>query len=123
MREEGFDVLVVGAGPAGVFAALELSQQPSLRIATLEKGPDMDHRRCPSREKGGSCRGCPPCAIFNGWGGAGAPVRRGVGQARNPAGAGIERPSTRLRTRLIMCPSHGTISSLLQPALHLSDQD
>ena len=67
-----FDVLIVGAGPAGVFAALELSQQPGLRVAILDKGPDIDRRHCPAREPGGKCRHCQPCAIMTGWGGAGA---------------------------------------------------
>ncbi len=72
MGQEKFDVLIVGAGPAGIFAALELSQQPGLRIAILDKGRDIDHRRCPIRESGGKCRHCQPCSILNGWGGAGA---------------------------------------------------
>jgi len=72
MEHESFDVLIVGAGPAGVFAALELSQQPNLRIAILEKGRGIDHRHCPARDKGVNCSECTPCAILNGWGGAGA---------------------------------------------------
>jgi len=72
MEKKVFDVLIVGAGPAGIFAALELSQQPGLRIAVLDKGRDIDRRICPIRESGGKCRHCKPCAILNGWGGAGA---------------------------------------------------
>ncbi len=71
-ERNSFDVVIVGAGPAGIFAALELSKQPGLRIAILEKGSDIDRRRCPIREQGGGCRNCRPCAILNGWGGAGA---------------------------------------------------
>lgn len=67
-----FDVLIIGAGPAGIFAALELSRRPGLRIAILDKGPDIDRRRCPAREPGGRCAHCNPCAIMTGWGGAGA---------------------------------------------------
>jgi hypothetical protein len=67
-----FDVIVVGAGPAGVFAALELSRRSDLRIVILDKGPDIERRHCPSREPGGRCRHCEPCAIMAGWGGAGA---------------------------------------------------
>ena len=67
-----FDVLIVGAGPAGIFAALELSRQPGLRVAILDKGRDIDRRVCPIRASGGACRHCQPCAILNGWGGAGA---------------------------------------------------
>lgn len=67
-----FDVLIIGAGPAGIFAALELSQKNGVRVAILDKGPDIDKRRCPAREPGGHCVNCRPCAIMTGWGGAGA---------------------------------------------------
>jgi hypothetical protein len=66
------DVVIVGAGPAGVFAALELTRRSDLRIAILDKGPDIDRRHCPAREPGGKCQHCKPCAIMSGWGGAGA---------------------------------------------------
>ena len=66
------DVVIVGAGPAGVFAALELSRESDLDIVILDKGPDIDRRHCPSREPGGRCVHCDPCAIMSGWGGAGA---------------------------------------------------
>ena len=72
MTANAFDVVIVGAGPAGIFAALELSQWSELRIAILDKGPDIDRRRCPARAPGGECRNCQPCSILTGWGGAGA---------------------------------------------------
>ncbi len=72
MNNEHFDVVIVGAGPAGIFAALELSAGSNLRIAIFDKGHDIDRRHCPIRESDGSCRHCRPCAIMNGWGGAGA---------------------------------------------------
>jgi uncharacterized FAD-dependent dehydrogenase len=72
MKNQTYDVVIIGAGPAGVFAALELSKQPGLRVAILDKGPDIDRRHCPARDPGGSCRNCRPCAILTGWGGAGA---------------------------------------------------
>jgi len=71
MNEE-FDVVIVGAGPAGVFAALELSRRAHLRVAILDKGPDIERRHCPAREPEGKCQHCEPCAIMAGWGGAGA---------------------------------------------------
>ncbi len=66
-----YDVLVVGAGPAGIFAALELVQRDGLDVLILEKGPDLDKRLCPARTTG-VCAGCQPCGITCGWGGAGA---------------------------------------------------
>ena len=72
MKSQNYDVVIIGAGPAGVFAALELSKEPGLTVAILDKGPDIDRRHCPAREPGGSCRNCRPCAILTGWGGAGA---------------------------------------------------
>lgn len=72
MKQEDYDVVIVGAGPAGVFAALGLCQDPKLRIAILDKGRDIDQRHCPIQESGTNCHHCQPCAILNGWGGAGA---------------------------------------------------
>ncbi len=72
MEKQSFDVVIVGAGPAGIFAALDLSATPGLRVAILDKGPDIDQRHCPAREPGGRCIHCRPCAILTGWGGAGA---------------------------------------------------
>ena len=66
-----FDVLVVGAGPAGIFAALELVRHNGLSVGLVERGPDISRRACPAR-KSGVCSGCEPCDITCGWGGAGA---------------------------------------------------
>jgi uncharacterized FAD-dependent dehydrogenase len=71
MSRQALDVIIVGAGPAGIFAALELSQRSDLKIAILEKGPEIRRRRCPARE-GKGCAHCQPCSIMSGWGGAGA---------------------------------------------------
>ncbi len=65
-----YDVIIIGAGPAGIFAALELVKRDGLRVLLLEKGFDIEKRRCFAREE--KCRCCEPCAITSGWGGAGA---------------------------------------------------
>jgi uncharacterized FAD-dependent dehydrogenase len=72
MSDEHYDVVIVGAGPAGIFAALELSSRSSLRLLILDKGPDIERRNCPARAPGGECLYCEPCRILTGWGGAGA---------------------------------------------------
>ena len=72
MSQNHYDVIIVGAGPAGIFAALELSKEGGLSIAILDKGPDIDKRRCPAREPGGRCAHCQSCRLLAGWGGAGA---------------------------------------------------
>ena len=66
-----FDVIIVGAGPAGIFAALELVRRDGLSVALVERGPDISRRACPAR-KTGICSSCEPCDITCGWGGAGA---------------------------------------------------
>ncbi len=70
---ERYDCVIVGAGPAGIFCALELVRSGrDISILMLEKGRDLEDRVCPSREKRAPCFGCKPCAIVSGWGGAGA---------------------------------------------------
>ena len=67
-----YDVIIVGSGPAGIFTALELTKAPDLNILLIEKGEDIDQRRCPVREQGGPCACHPPCNLVCGLGGAGA---------------------------------------------------
>lgn len=70
---KNYDVIIVGAGPAGIFAALELvSSVKEMKILILEKGRDLDKRICPSDAKGVFCSECPHCSLLCGWGGAGA---------------------------------------------------
>lgn len=65
------DVIIVGSGPAGIFSALELAENTDLNILMLDKGPDIDQRRCPA-SRGFECIHCEPCLLLSGWGGAGA---------------------------------------------------
>lgn len=68
-----YDVIIVGAGPAGIFAAMELVKDgQAKKILILEKGRNIKERRCPSQEKNCVCRQCQPCSTICGWGGAGA---------------------------------------------------
>jgi hypothetical protein len=65
------DVIIVGAGPAGIFSALELTKNMQLNVLMLDKGPELDKRRCPA-SRGLGCINCDPCTLLCGWGGAGA---------------------------------------------------
>lgn len=69
-----YDIIIIGAGPGGIFSAYELSRQdPSLRIAVLEAGHSLDNRHCPiDGDRIPSCIGCKSCSIMSGFGGAGA---------------------------------------------------
>lgn len=69
-----YDVIIVGAGPRGIFSAYELiRQKPELKIAVFEAGNELKKRKCPiDGNKVKSCINCKTCAIMNGFGGAGA---------------------------------------------------
>ncbi|QER42162.1 NAD(P)/FAD-dependent oxidoreductase [Thermodesulfobacterium sp. TA1] len=71
MRSLKYDVVIVGAGPAGIFTALELLKNKNLKVLIIEKGKDIRKRECPNL-KISKCAKCIPCNIISGWGGAGA---------------------------------------------------
>lgn len=67
-----FDVIIIGAGPSGIFCAYELIQEkPGLKILMIEKGRPIEKRTCPKRITK-VCVGCQPCSITTGFAGAGA---------------------------------------------------
>ncbi len=66
------DVIIIGAGPGGIFCAYELMEKkPELRVLMVEKGRSIERRVCPKR-KTKQCVGCNPCSITTGFAGAGA---------------------------------------------------
>ena len=69
-----YDVLIIGAGPGGIFSAYELLKlNPDLKIGVFEAGNELSKRKCPiDGEKIKSCIGCKSCSIMKGFGGAGA---------------------------------------------------
>jgi uncharacterized FAD-dependent dehydrogenase len=69
-----YDVIILGAGPGGIFSAYELMEKrPDLKVAVFEAGNRLEGRHCPiDGDKVKSCIGCKSCAIMNGFGGAGA---------------------------------------------------
>lgn len=69
-----YDVIIIGAGPGGIFSAYELvKQNENLKVAVFEAGNPLEKRKCPiDGKKVKACISCPTCAIMSGFGGAGA---------------------------------------------------
>jgi uncharacterized protein len=70
--KDKYDVIIVGAGPAGIFAALELTAKSKASVLIIDKGSALEKRNCRTQGEYGRCLRCEPCAITCGWGGAGA---------------------------------------------------
>ena len=67
-----YDVVIIGAGPAGLFTAYELiNNNPKLKVLLLDKGKKAEHRVCVMNKNGVPCANCNPCQILSGFGGAG----------------------------------------------------
>lgn len=67
-----FDAIIIGAGPAGIFTAMELTAlRPESHVLIVDTGRAISSRSCPARQLG-HCVHCDPCGIVHGWAGAGA---------------------------------------------------
>ena len=65
-----YDVIIIGAGPSGIFCAYELlKEKPDLKVLMIEKGRSIESRQCPKRKKK-KCVNCKPCSITTGLAGA-----------------------------------------------------
>ena len=68
-----YNVAIIGAGPAGIFAALEIMKlKPEWKVVLIEKGDRIEERKCLLREGYAKCPTCKKCGLLCGWGGAGA---------------------------------------------------
>ena len=68
-----YNVAIIGAGPAGIFAALEITKlKPDWKVVLIEKGQRIEKRKCLLREGYAKCPTCKKCGLLCGWGGAGA---------------------------------------------------
>ena len=69
-----YDVIIVGAGPGGIFSAYELvTNNPNIKVAVFEEGHILNKRKCPiDGDKIKKCINCKSCSIMSGFGGAGA---------------------------------------------------
>ena len=74
MKKMDYDVIIIGAGPGGIYAAWELTKERSdLKIAVFEAGNELEKRKCPiDGDKVKTCIRCKNCSIMSGFGGAGA---------------------------------------------------
>ena len=67
-----YDVVIIGAGPAGLFCAYELiSNNKELKVTIVDRGFRVSRRVCPMNKFHVPCKNCNPCAILSGYGGAG----------------------------------------------------
>ena len=68
-----YNVAIIGAGPAGIFSALEIMKlKPNWKVVLVDKGDKIEERRCLLREGYKTCPTCKKCGLLCGWGGAGA---------------------------------------------------
>ena len=97
-----YDVIIIGAGPGGIFGAYELIEKnPDCKIAVFEAGHELAKRKCPiDGKKIKSCISCKSCSIMSGFGGAGA--GRQVRCAQNARPRRQTRPERHSRPRELL---------------------
>ena len=72
MDNQNYDIIIIGAGPAGIFTALQITKCcPKAKVLMMDTGRAIANRSCPARING-KCVHCNPCGIVHGWAGAGA---------------------------------------------------
>jgi uncharacterized protein len=71
-NDKNYDVIIIGSGPAGIFAALELTGKSKARVLMIDQGASLEKRQCKTQGEYGHCLRCDPCSVTCGWGGAGA---------------------------------------------------
>lgn len=84
-----YDVIIIGAGPAGIFSAFNLIKNPHLSILMIEKGNSINKRSCPADNGSDGCLSCSTCNKTAGWGGAGAFSDGKLNIAQTDIGVGI----------------------------------
>ena len=94
-----YDVVIIGAGPAGLFTAYELiTKNKSLKVALMDKGQKVKTRFCPMNKYKTKCVNCNPCRILSGYGGAGTfsdgKLNFDGGDPYSPDGSGFTAYST-----------------------------
>ena len=63
-----YNVAIIGAGPAGIFSALEIVKlKPEWKVVLIEKGQKIEKRKCPIREGSPKCVNCKRCGLLCGW--------------------------------------------------------
>ena len=109
MNFMNYDVIIVGAGPGGIFAAYELMQlKPELKVGVFESGHRLEQRRCPiDGKKIKSCIKCPTCSIMRGFGGAGA-FSDGKYNITNDFGGSLNESASRM-TSIFSMPLSDTL--------------
>ena len=117
-----YDVVIIGAGPAGIFTAIELIRKgANKKIMMVEKGQPIEKRRCP-KSKTNKCVNCKPyCHITTGFSGAGAFSDGKLSLAPRSAVSSPSSSATMWRRRPLNMPTASISSSARTPMLRASD--